>query len=556
MLTNKNKLVGLALVIALVGLICSSVIAFISIDNAKKENEMAQVKITELNNSIDLLEASLKDTNKDISEHEERINKYQEIFSAWTKATPTVKESIDKIMASYGDVTFNSHLFPTEKLEGLEDEMMNAVYTAIRSTDPLSVAADFEKVIAKANESRFDNVLKAKLEAIKENGVTYPEDADGVNDARAYYDKFLNNYAVIKSFVEQELDKELARIEALLDADEEDDLSKAFEEAVAKINAPITLKTSLSEANIAWDALYAVLESDDILADATIKARILLDNYSVRANELARAKVVADAINSKIENLKITPDITTKTFIDGLEKEINAWINDFKIDEANMYLISDLTPVKNAYESAVSELRALYEAYNRAVTNIGDVNINSKATINFAFEAYNAIKNYRDTDKLLGLESPNTVAELYAVLQSAANEYNYLISLVDTIRAEIDRLLKVDCGVTQADVDALELKINELISLGAPLKVINTETVDYVARLDAVRLLPSKNAAQEQIKDKYDDYCDKANNCCDLIKALVEIKNAALCLIENAQSVDEILTSVQKALDEFASCFN
>ena len=556
MLTNKNKLVGLALVIALVGLICSSVIAFISIDNAKKENEMAQVKITELNNSIDLLEASLKDTNKDISEHEERINKYQEIFSAWTKATPIVKEAIDKIMASYGDVTFNSHLFPTEKLEGLEDEMMNAVYTAIRSTDPLSVAADFEEVIAKANESRFDNVLKAKLEAIKENGVTYPEDADGVNDARAYYDKFLNNYAVIKSFVERELDKELARIEALLDADEEDDLSKAFEEAVAKINAPITLKTSLSEANIAWDALYAVLESDDILADATIKARILLDNYSVRANELARAKVVADAINSKIENLKITPDITTKTFIDGLEKEINAWINDFKIDEANMYLISDLTPVKNAYESAVSELRALYEAYNRAVTNIGDVNINSKATINFAFEAYNAIKNYRDTDKLLGLESPNTVAELYAVLQNAANEYNYLISLVDAIRAEIDRLLKVDCCVTQADVDALELKINELISLGAPLKVINTETVDYIARLDAVRLLPSKNAAQEQIKDKYDDYCDKANNCCDLIKALVEIKNAALYLIENAQSVDDILTSVQRALDEFASCFN
>ena len=556
MLTNKNKLVGLALVIALVGLICSSVIAFISIDNAKKENEMAQVKITELNNSIDLLEASLKDTNKDISEHEERINKYQEIFSAWTKATPIVKEAIDKIMASYSDVTFNSHLFPTEKLEGLEDEMMNAVYTAIRSTDPLSVAADFEKVIAKANESRFDNVLKAKLEAINENGVTYPEDADGVNNARAYYDEFLNNYAVIKSFVERELDKELARIEALLDADEEDDLSKAFEEAVAKINAPITLKTSLSEANASWDALYAVLESDDILADATIKARILLDNYSVRANELARAKVVADAINSKIENLKITPDITTKTFIDGLEKEINAWINDFKIDEANMYLISDLTPVKNAYESAVSELRALYEAYNRAVTNIGDVNINSKATINFAFEAYNAIKNYRDTDKLLGLESPNTVAELYAVLQNAANEYNYLISLVDAIRAEIDRLLKVDCCVTQADVDALELKINELISLGAPLKVINTETVDYIARLDAVRLLPSKNAAQEQIKDKYDDYCDKANNCCDLIKALVEIKNAALCLIENAQSVDEILTSVQRALDEFASCFD
>ena len=47
MFTNKNKLIGLVLMIALAGLICSSVIAFISIDNAKKENEMAQVKIVE-----------------------------------------------------------------------------------------------------------------------------------------------------------------------------------------------------------------------------------------------------------------------------------------------------------------------------------------------------------------------------------------------------------------------------------------------------------------------------------------------------------------------------
>lgn len=556
MLTNKNKLIGFFAVIVIAGLICSSVIAFISINDAKKENEIAQVKIVELNNSINVLENSLKDTNKDISEHEERINKYQEIFSAWSKATPNVKDAIDKIVASYGEAMANAHLFPQESLDGLEDEMMNAVYAAIRSTDPLSVATDFERVTAKASESRFDNVLRTKLEAIAENGVTFPEDAAALKDARAYYDGFLDNFAVIKSFIEQELDKELARLEALLDADEEGDLSKIFEEAVAKIQAPITLETSFVEANSTWDDLYAALENDDILEDSTIKARVLLDTYSLRANELARAKAIADAINSKIENLKITPDTATKELIDSLEDEINAWVKDFNIDEANMYLILDLAPVKNAYENAVSELRALYNAYKRAVENIGDVNINSKATINFAFEAYNAIKNYRDTDILLGLKSPNTVGELYTVLQNAANEYNYLISLIDNIRAEIDRLIEADTSVTQADVDALERKIDELLSLDAPLEVINSENVDYIALLGEVRLLPSKNAAQEQVKDKYGDYCEKANNCCDLIKMLVEIKDAALYLIENAESVDEIIALVQKAFNEFANCFD
>ena len=556
MFTNKNKLIGLVLMIALAGLICSSVIAFISIDNAKKENEMAQVKIVELNNSINLLQASLKDTNKDISEHEDRINKYQEIFSAWSKATPNVKDAIDKIMAAYSDAMTNAHLFPKEKLEGLEDEMMNALYGAIRSTDPLSVAKDFEKVVEKANESRYDNVLRVKLEKIKENDVTFPEDAEGVKDARAYYDGFLNNFAVINSFVAQGLDKELATLEALLDADEESDLSKEFEEAVAQINAPITLETSLKGANLAWDDLYAVLESDDILGDSTIKARVLLDTYSVRLNQLARAKAVADAINSKVANLKVTPDIATKELIDAIEKEISAWIAEFKIDEANMYLILDLTPVKKEYETAISDLRTLYDAYKRAVENIGKVNINSKATINYAFNTYEAIKNYKDANELLGLKSPNTVGELYAVLQNAANEYDYLISLIDSIRAEIDRLISADLGVTRDEIDALNTKVDTLLSLDAPLEVINTEKVDYVARLEDARLLPNKSAALDEVKDKYNDYRDKADNCCDLLKALVEIKDSALYLIENAKSVDEILAFVQKALEEFANCFN
>lgn len=556
MLTNKTKLVGFIAIIAVLGLICSSVIAFISIGNAKTENEVAQGKIEELGDAINSLEKALDKTNKDVVEHENLINKYQEIFTAWSKATPEVKGTIDEIMATYGTVTANAHLFPTELLAELEDEMMNAVYAVIRSTDPHTVAKDFEKLVLKATERRYDNVLWAKLDKIKENGVTFPEDAEGVKDARAYYDGFLNNFAVINSFVAQGLDKELARLEALLDADEENDLSKKFEDAVAQINAPITLETSLKGANLAWDDLYAVLESDDILADATIKARVLLDTYSARVRELTQAKEVADAINSRVASFKVSADLNTKSFIDAVEKEISAWVKNFNIDGANMYLICDLAPLKNAYEGAVSEMRAVYEDFKRAVEGIGKVNINSKASIIYAYNAYEALANYRDAGELLGIESPNTIGELYAVLEGASREYNYLISLIDAIRSEIDRMLNEKATVTQNDVDALDAMTKELVSLEAPLKVINTEAVNYVALLEEVRLLPSKNAAEEQIKDKYDDYYNEADDCCDLIKMLLEIKDSALYLIENAKSVDEILAFVQRALNEFADCFN
>ena len=555
MLTNKTKLIGLVAIIALIGLICSSVIAFVSIDNAKKENEVAREKLAELGGAINSLEETLKETNEDISEHENLINKYQEIFNAWSKATPEVKGAIDEIMATYGDATENAHLFPTEVLDELEDEMMNAIYGAIRSTDPAAVAKDFEDFVLKASESRYDVVLRGMLNKIKENGVTFPEDVEGVKSVRAYFDGFSSNPAVIKSFAEQNLDKELAEIEALLDSDEENDLAKKFEEAVAQIKTPITLETSLKDANSAWDALYAVLEGEDILNDDTIRARVLLDTYFARVNELTRARAAADVINARVESFKPCADLLTRNFIDDIEKEIAAWVKEFNVDQANMHLVCDLAPTKSAYEGEIAKLRALYEEYKRAIESIGEVNINSKASINYAYSTYEALLNYSDVRELLGLKSPYTVGELYEVLKKAINEYTYLVSLIDTIRAQIDEMLNNELGVTQNDVDALNGMVNELLSLGASLKVINTEKTDYISRLDEARLIPSKNAAQEQINGKYEDYYGRANEK-DLLNTLTKIKDEALYLIKNAKSVDELLAFVERAFNEFAKCFS
>lgn len=556
MFTNKTKLIGFVAIIALIGLICSSVIAFISIENAKKENAAAQVKIAELGGAINSLEDTLEKTNADVIEHENLINKYQEIFTAWSNATPEVKNAIDDITAAYGDAMKNAHLFPTELLDELEDEMMNAIYGAIRSTDPVSVTKDFEKFVSKTSESRYDLVLNGMLNKVKENGVTFPEDVEGVKNARAYFNGFLNDADIMNSFKEQELDKMLADIEALLDTDEENDLARVFEEAVAKITTPITLETSLEEANKAWNDLYSVLEAADMPAESTRNARALLDTYIQRKVQLACAKEAADFINKAVDEHQIAPTLSSKTFISSVENDILAWVKEFEVDEANMYLICDIAPIKAAYENEVSKLRDLYESFKKAVESIKEVNVHSKASIDLAFSAYDGIKDFEDVSEVLSLSSPNTVNELYATLENANGEYNRLYSLIKEIRVEIDRLLLVNTGVTQSDVDALNLMFDKLSALGVSEEAINTEDVDYLARLEEVRLLPAKNDALSKVQDKYDDYCDKANNCCDLLKALVEIKDAALKFIENAGSIDEVVALVQKAFNEFTACFN
>ena len=555
MITNKIKLVFFIVALAIVALGVSSFLALKSIEDAKKENETAQLKIEELNNSLNALQSALENTNDEISDHEERIKKYQDIISAWSKATPDVNNAVKKIMSAYEDVAKNSHLFPKDKIKGLEDNMMNAVYSVIRSTDPQSLADNFVKTITQLNESRYDNIIKSKITQIKKDGVTFPEDTKAINELRTYYKSFLGNSAVIESFKAMGLDKEIADLEAQLDSDEENDLAKAFEKTVSEIKTPITLATTLDAANTAWKAFYDALEKDDKLAENTAKARALLDTYTVRINQLTVAKEKANVINSKISSLKIYADIATKNMIRSLEAEVSAWIKEFQIDDANMSLINDIAPVKKAYEKAVADLRTLYEAYKRAVEGIGKVNANSKSALDVAFSAYNAIKDYKDTNALLSLEKENTVEALFDTLQRAFDSYNYLVALIDSVRTEIDRIHSADPDVSYDDITSLNLLVEELLTLETSINVINEGTTNYVALLEEARLLPYKNEAFAVIKTTCDTYYEQANNDRALILALVEIKDNSLKAIENAKSIDEINELTEKAKSDFQNCF-
>lgn len=556
MLTKKFKALIFIVVLAVVGLAVASFITIKSIEDAKSQNDVAELKIEELNNLLNSLENAMNDTNKEITDQKERIEKYQEIFNAWSKATPLVKDAMDIIMTSYGVVTENAHLFSKEQFDKLEDEMLTAVYTTLRSTDPMPIAKEFESKVEKANESRYDNVLKDKIKEIEQGGVTFPEDVKATEDLRKYYDSFLENKAVIESFVKAGLDKAVKNIEALLDADEEKDLAAAFEKAVAAIKTPITLNTSLKDANAAWDKLTAALEQDDKLTDGTAKARTTLDTYTARINQLAAAKAAADVINAKIKAVKISPDLATKSLIDSLEKEIAEWTKKYEIDKANTSLVTDLAPTKKAYENAIAELRTLYDAFKKAVDGIGKVKLSSKTAIENAFKTYDSIKSFCDVNEVLALKSPNTVGELYATLEKAKARYNLLVSLANEIRAEIDRLHNADPDVSRDEIKVLDEKVEEFIGLGESVSSLNTDKKDYASLLRDVRLLPDKNEAFARVKAAYDTCYAKANSDRALIIKLVAIKDGALNKIEKATSVEEILALVNAANKSFEDCFS
>lgn len=404
MFTNKTNWIVLVVALTVVALICSSVIAFKSIEEAKNENEAANTKIEELNDALDVLYEALESTKYEVLNHEERIKNYQEIIAAWSKATPNVTGAIKRITSIYEDVMVHAHLFDKAKLVGLEDEMMNATLSAIRSNDPLSFATSFEKKINDLNKTRFDNVFASKVASINKNGVTFPEDEQGVKDLRAYYDSFVENCAVMEAFVQFGFDATLANFETLLDADEENDLSNAFEKAVLDITTPILPTTSLTNANDAWDALCLAFEDEDVFIESVTKARELLDLYTARVNVLIN---LSNTIRAEIDRIHtVDPDVTYDDVaaLGAMVDELLSFdvtldvLNTEKTDYVALLEEAKLLPYKNA---AFKEIKDVYDAcYSKANGN-RDILISLVEIKDATFNAIELAKSSTEIEELV-----------------------------------------------------------------------------------------------------------------------------------------------------------
>lgn len=554
MFTNKNKLIGFIALIVVIVLVASAVIAVLLDGAVKKAQAEANKEIEALNATIAKLETLLSATEKDVEAAEKALTdlknqltstgadldaaekliaKYEELIDAWTKATPEVNEAVIAINAAYASLLENKDLLPADALVGLEDARMDAIYGAIRSADPKAVADNFiNDVVAGIEDQRYDNALKALIEAVKENGVTYPEDVEGIAGVDAYVEELkalANADVVLKALEDAGLLAEVEQLHVDLKKDHLDDIAAEFIAKVEAIETPITLNSeaAIVDAIAALDALLSKCDEyrmHDHMNRADVLAAIdTLKGYNNRLEVLKAAKVEADAINDRIAAQTVAADIATRDAIAQLKADIAVWESKYDIDDANRYLVNDVTGLETAYAAKLAELQALYDAFKAAVEAIGTVTVESKPAIDAAWTAYDAVKGFTDADVVLGLVTPNTVGELHAVLVAAQADYDALIALIAEIRAEIDRLHGNDPAVSYAEVDALNAKCDQLVALGFELTVINTETVDYVAKLEEVRLIPVKNEVIDKIHAVYVDYyADHATSDRDVLVRLAQ----------------------------------
>ena len=410
-----TKKLDLVVILIVVAIICLAVASFITLglaENARIENAGAQAEILELKDSISSLELNLNETRNKISEQGARIEKYQEIINAWSKATPNVNEAVSRIVNAGEEVLRSLHLYPASKVIAFEDEMMDAIYGAVRSTDPLSYANDFEDRTASIYGLRYDVIFTEKIEKIKENGVTFPEDAQAIKEARAYYDGFFENAAVVESFVERGLYNALLRLEALLDKDEENDLAKAFENEVAAINTPITSITSFERANDAWEALCNALESDDVLKESTVRARAMLDLYVLQVNRLDD---LINSIRKEIDRIhSVDPDVTHDDIaaLDEMVDELASlgatveMLNTRERDYVALLNDARLLPHKN---EAFAEIKAVYDTCYAQANGDRDTLI---SLVKIKDAVFNAIENATSIESIDSMVESATSALL------------------------------------------------------------------------------------------------------------------------------------------------
>lgn len=541
MFTNKNKLIGFIALIVVVVMIASAAVALIA-DNAVRSyadekaaaaeqavKDAAQKEINGLKDTIKDLEDKLDASNGNLDSAKEEINELEGYIGElednmiyldqWQAATAVAFAKISEVVHATEVAEGYAALLPADAIMNLASSEKQVIIAILRSTtvEEMDIlVSDYNTIIEGILAQRYDVVLAGMIDAVKVDGVTFPEDVEGVEAVEAYIAGHVDDAVVMEAFHNYEgrdLVAEAAELRAALNLDEENDAADAFVAAVDAIVAPITLDTDLKGGMTAFDALVKLCDAHSnyvVLDRADVNEKLAtLKGYEKRYVQLQAAKVDADAINDRIAAQTVAADLATKNAIALLESDIEAWVATYAIDDANMYLVDSegLAALKAELDGKVAELQALYDALVAAVAADGVVNVtlNSEADITAAWAAYDAVKVYADVEVLLNLAA-GTMAGHYNTIDAAQKAYDALVSLVDEIKAMIDELHAADPNVSYAQVDVLDGKCDALVSLGYEITIIGE---DYVAKLEEVRLIPVKNEVIDIIHSVYVVYYDE-----------------------------------------------
>lgn len=555
MFTNKNKLIGFIALIVVIVLIASTAIALIADNAIKKTQAAADEEIAKLNETIARLESALTgasgdlegaqnaladlkqqlaDAQGDLSAHQTLVEKYEAIIDAWTQATPGVNEAIIAIQAAYSSIedAVNKGLLPATEAEALVDAKMDAIYGVIRSTNPDKIVEDFQDKVDEVSAKRYDKILEAMIEAVKVDGVTHPEDVEGVAGCRDYLEEHKD---VLASYEEA-----VKALEDALEADRLSDIADKFVAAAGEI-PEIIVHGSLDNnaclnAIVAAETAYMAVDPSLLTRADVVAAKAVVDAARARYTVLENAvngSYEADGvtyhkgateINTEINDLVVGLTVSTKTALDMLASDIEAWVAYYAIDEANMPLIhsADLEAKQAEFDAKLENLVATYGKLVEALEDpdFVTVSINSGKAIENAKAALAAVEALAADTDVEGLVDGLTAGTVQAhrdAIAAADAAYTALIGLITDLQ---EWILKVHAaGFNALDLNdnlaVIEAKKAALEAEGYELSVLNTvkasdDANDYVALYDAIVLYPAKKVAYDRLEAIKTDYINLA----------------------------------------------
>ena len=639
MFTKNIKLIVIVAVALIVAILVSCLVAVNNDKKAEAGVADTQTKIDELNKTIASLNAALEALEKGLADAEDVAAAQAEVIKAleaagvklegWNAATSALLEKLEAyqtILDSFYNAYADSEVLTLGDVYDLElvDATVEGFYaqTIVDLARATSVE-EMDAILAKVQETldaiptRLET-LYANIEAIEADGVVYEEGAA----IKAVYEEFYSlNGNVFAPATEEALgEKEVLaeRLAALLLA-WRGTVADAFVAEVAALPTfwaiVDTDGAAIESARLALDLLKIAYEDDvlgyeEIITREDVAAAIVtLNRAETRHFNVKLIKERAEMVNALLNpEFVIGANVESHDYVRGLEAAAEAWANgaiDSTTAIVSLAVITDaederfnetiynyvnheaIAAANAAYEAAVAELRAAFQAFIDAVEAIGEVTLESEAALDAALEAYitclsGVTAEPAIFDILVDAEEGSGLNDYYAEYHALRVAYNELVAaeaakanLIEKINKTLHSLATctegeehvhghVEYRITLEDeLKEIDMMIAELAeTYGLDTTALDQDMYAYYAEaLQAIaehKLAMAKKAAIANIEEMAALYTEKYADFAKEIAASVATQTAAVNSITLADyELDEAIAKVESygALDFIAAQF-
>lgn len=484
MFTKNIKLIVIVAVALIVAILVSCLVAVNNDKKAEAGVADTQTKIDELNKTIASLNAALEALEKGLADAEDVAAAQAEVIKAleaagvklegWNAATSALLEKLEayeEIVNGFvnaydeSEVLTLGDVYDLELVEAtIEGFYAQTIVDLARATS----VEEMDAILAKVQETldaiptRLET-LYANIEAIEADGIVY-EDGQAIADVmEEFYSLNGNVFAPATEEALGEKEVLAERLAGILLA-WRGTVADAFVAEVAALPTfwaiVDTDGPAVESARMALDLLkiaYAddVLGYEEIIEREDVAAAIVtLNQLETRVYNVKLIKERADMVNALLNpEFVIGANVESHDYVRALEAAREAWANgavDATTAIVSLAVITDaederfnetiynyvnheaIDAAVAAYEAAVAQLVADFQAFIDAVEAIGEVTLESEAALDAALEAYitclsGVTAEPAIFDILVDAEAESGLNDYYAEYHALRVAYNALV---------------------------------------------------------------------------------------------------------------------------------